>query len=840
MWTTTFVLTFLFFLIQLGTGFSILAIASAKFVEVCQLTRAQFVVLGLTVGASATGILLGLLSLLASGIWLQFAIIVALSCFGLAWSWSNWRPGAGDMRTVAIWCTLALPIALITWWWTFGAYSVFPYADIGADVHWMKTAQEYADSGVLNPYAAQSYVDLRSALAGALAGTLGLDLLRFSWIYRFFSVLFFLLASYAFVQGIYAASSRRWIAFFFAATGNTAALMTNGSLAVASSVVFLGVLMSHADQKGEPKANGLSARSALLLTVGVSATLLLAFAFNNNTLMLGLLLAWLLLLRFVSNAASYAGPLFLGCIWPTTLLLAHRGSYLFVPTVLISWFLYLAIVRTVSAWPSLSIAVLRLLSFGLPLTIAVIVLCVAGMRFGYIPPMSANDTFSSITGLMLGSKIQGGEELFLGSGPQIATIELGRTIGPLFSICVTLGVAWWWMTRPALRGPSGAIEPRAEGFALLVWSWIAGCGLSAVVLSGFPFLYRTGAIIVSLFTITATETFCQLLVDFASPSRYRRALVAATVTLLATILVATIYAFTWRTGLLFVPYQTFLRPTEIAGVVLLMVLAVLTLARSRPVYICSLVGIVGLGVAIDRAGLSGIFRSYSYGALPDRAAVISHYNANDLEVARWLRANPQKAILLSDPYTLSIIQALTGAPAAYLFSNLDTVNETIAQRAKSIVRTILQPAEGRQGLANACSLITPLIGAINADAYFQMYRSDPLGGFRRTVRDAQLPVQASPLPSLNAPPSASPGIPQQEAKPTIPSIAEARDDDWNVVAIITPRTIQWTQLAADQRLSYFPPAEPIEPAIADALRTGPFRVQFADRQAAVIRIPCPH
>ncbi len=45
------------------------------------------------------------------------------------------------------------------------------YGDIGADVHWMKTAQEYADSGVINPYAAQSYVDLRSALAGALAGT---------------------------------------------------------------------------------------------------------------------------------------------------------------------------------------------------------------------------------------------------------------------------------------------------------------------------------------------------------------------------------------------------------------------------------------------------------------------------------------------------------------------------------------------------------------------------------------------------------------------------------------------------------------------------------------------
>ncbi len=39
MWTTTFVLTFLFFLIQLGTGFSILAIAPAKLVDMWRLTK---------------------------------------------------------------------------------------------------------------------------------------------------------------------------------------------------------------------------------------------------------------------------------------------------------------------------------------------------------------------------------------------------------------------------------------------------------------------------------------------------------------------------------------------------------------------------------------------------------------------------------------------------------------------------------------------------------------------------------------------------------------------------------------------------------------------------------
>lgn len=833
MWTTTFVQTFLFFLIQLGTGFSILAIAPTKLVARCRLTKAQYVVLGFSVGASTTGILLGGLSLFVSGIWLQFATIVVVSCFGLAWSWPTWSPSPDETRTVAAWCILSLPIALLIWWWSFGAFSSFPYADIGADVHWMKTAQEYANSGVINPYAAQSYVDLRSAVAGALAETLGLDLLRFSWTYRFFSILFFLLASYAFVQGVYPASPRKWIAYFFAATSTAVVLMTNGSLAVASSVVFLGVLIGSSPWD----ANGQSARSALLLTVIAAATLLLAFALNNNTLVLALLVTGLFLLRTMSGAGRFGGIFFLGCIWPATLVLAHRGSYLFVPTVLVSWLMYLAIGRMIATWPSSSIATLRLLSFMLPPIILGVVVCVTGMRFGYIPAVSANDAFSSITELMLGRRIEGGEELFLGSGPLVATIELGRTIGPFLSICITLGVAWCWITRPALRAPSGVIGSRADGFVTLVWSWIAGCGLSLAVLSGFPFLYRTSTIILSLFTITATEAFCQLVIDAGSSARFRRALVAASVTLLAAVLVVLVYAFAWRDDLPFARYQAILRPVELAGLALLCTLALLPLIQSRQVYIFGLAGIVGLGVAIDKVGLSGIIRSYSYGALPDHAVVVSHYNSDELELARWARQNLRKEIILSDPYTLGIVRAITGSPAAYLFSNLDTVNEAVAKRAKSIVQTILQPNEGDQRLANACSLIAPLVGAINSETFFQMRRADALGGMMRSVRGVPAPSQEAPQP----PDITASGIPEmltEEAKSTIRNILGTGDNAWNLVAIITPRTIEWTHLAAGQRLSYFPPAEPMEPAMIDTLRAGPFPVLFANKQTLVVRIPC--
>lgn len=832
MWTTTLVLTFLFFLIQLGTGFSILAIAPAKLIEACRLTKAQFIVLGITVGAPATSIVLGLLSLWINGIWSQFAIIVALSCFGLARTWSIWRPLASETREVGIWCIVSLPIALVIWWCSFGAFSNFPFMDLGADVHWMKSAQEYANSGVINPYAAQSYVDLRSALAGALSGTVGLDLLPFGWTYRYASIVFFLLAIYSFSQGIYPDDIRRkWIAFLLAAT-SVSPLMTNGSLAVASSVVFLGALMRNT----EGHALNLRPGHAQLLIAASGATLLTVFFLNNNTLVLALLVGGLFFLRILNGNGRISAILFLGSAWPATLLLAHRGSNLFVPTIIAGWLLYIVIARVISAWPARGVPFLRFFSFALPLLIAGIAGVIVGMRFGYIPSTSANGLFSSITALILNKKIESGEELFLGAGPQIALIELGRAVGPLFAACVTLGVAWWWTARPIFRGTTATIGSQADHAVVLVWSWIAGCGLSLVVLSGFPFLYRTTAIILSLLSITATEVFCQLAVDPALLHWRRRALIAAPVVTLATVLVIAVYAFAWWAGMRFTDYQVFLRPTEIAGVVLLIALVPFAFAQSRSVYIWSLAAIMGLGIAVDRTGLSGITKTYSFGPLPDHASVVSHYNASDLEAARWIRDHLKNGVILSDPYTQGSIQALTGAPAAYLFSNLDTVNETLAREAKAILSAIVQPDGGDSRLANTCRVVPSLLREINTETYFQMGKGDAIAGLLKPVRT----TTKTPEPPPTHPPATAEEAKQlkEGERQAIEHLMTNGADRWSLVAIITPRTIEWTELGPDQRLPYFPPTDTIDPGLAKMLDAASMPVLYSNSQTVVVRLPC--
>ena len=144
--------------------------------------------------------------------------------------------------------------------------------------------------------------------------------------------------------------------------------------------------------------------------------------------------------------------------------------------------------------------------------------------------------------------------------------------------------------------------------------------------------------------------------------------VAAVATLAVALLAAATYSIDWSNH----PhggYAAMLRPATITGAILVLSFAALTLSRSRQMKIVCLAAAIGLTVAIDRAGIAMLFRVYSYGRLPDRATVISHYDFSDLETDRWLRENVRRAVLVSDPYTLGMAKAITGAPGIILLKS---------------------------------------------------------------------------------------------------------------------------------------------------------------------------
>jgi hypothetical protein len=281
-----------------------------------------------------------------------------------------------------------------------------------------------------------------------------------------------------------------------------------------------------------------------------------------------------------------------------------------------------------------------------------------------------------------------------------------------------------------------------------------------------------------------------------------------------------------------------LRPLEVAGVSLVLLFAALTFARTRTTQIWSLAAVIGLSIALDRSGVSALFKVYSYGRLPDHAAVVSHYNAGDLTAAHWLHDNMRNAIVVSDPYTLGLVKAVAGVAGIYLFSNLDTVNEAAASQIKGVISAIVKPdhSSGGEQALSACAFLSPLLANLNQEALAQMEGSIPSPGILKPVRAGEEKNEKDMLEK--AVPHNLDDITRRM------EVLNTRQGKWNLVAIINPRTIEWIHLSGGQRLSYFPAEEPLNHEVLNTLHQlntfhqGPFRVLFSDEQNAIVSIEC--
>lgn len=830
MWLQPIVLTLLFFPLSTGFGLFILSMASTRLLKAAGLSRLELLVLGLSIGAPGSAIFLQLLSAAQHNLIVDITALSFVALIGLVATIELWRPRSGDLVEMTLWASIAIPSAAMTWWWSFGAFSKFPFTDIGAGVHWMKIAQEFADTGLINPFANQTYNDLRSALAGVLAGTLGLDLLRFNWTYSFFSILCLDVAFYAVAASLYPHSAvRKWLLFFFAAITNINSLLTNGGLALASCFVFLGFLL-----RGEAIANSDKPRqwSPGLTTAAAVVGLVLAFLMNSNALLLAALPVLLLILNIIGRIDQRANKLIRGIlvslIWTLALVLLHRSSYLFVPITVATFILYVLITTVVSKpWPGLFKAVWAS-AWLIPALGAAIGLYTVAAHVGYLPKVDPIQAFSPITRLVFGSAMKAGDDITLGAGPENATIEMGRALGPIFAIGIGLMFLWWSIENPPSRLIRLAKQPlRAESSARLLWSWIAATGLTFASLTGFPFLYRVALISLGLFAIATTELFVQLLVEPVPDPVAKRRVVACVASAAATILVVSFYAFGWSPNLPYGGYQAMLRPALLAGTVVALLCAALTFAPMRHLQIAAMATAVALSVLLDRSGLVMLFKVYSYGPFPARSDFVSHYDASDLRTVRWLHDHARKSIVVSDPLTLAMAKAIAGLPGIYLYSNLDTVDRDMATAVKGVLAKVVRPGVSKTDI---CAAIAPLVSILNDEARTQMGKSDPMEGILKPVRTTPENADSQLASSL------VPVAPQDIDRSV--RVLETPGGEWRVIAIINPRTIRWTQLTKEQRPSYFPIDEPLGQDITQRLNDGTSPLLYFDGQNAVVDSDC--
>ncbi|GLR85477.1 hypothetical protein [Bradyrhizobium iriomotense] len=850
MWLHTVGLTLLLFIISTGFGLFILMLASNRLIEASRLSRLETLILGFTIGAPGSGTFLQLFCVVERNLKVDLAVLSLTSLVGFIATHRLWRPRRQDLREIALWTAIAVPFATMTWWCSFGAFSNFPFTDIGADVHWMKIAQEFADTGVLNPYANQTYSDLRAALAGLLSGTFGLDLVQFHWTYRYLSSLCLGIFFYAVASSLFVDSNRKWFAVFFAISTNTLGILTNGSLALASSLVFLTTLMRTARPA---EIRRIFPSSTIAPAMAAFAGAVVAFLLNNNALLLATLPVLFLCLNALCRLGRDMGQriapiLLVSAAWPMALIFVHRSSYLFVLIAIASWLLYLVVLKVVSQPAPRRLKSLWVASLLLPSLCVLILLYVAAARVGFVPKVSANGLFSLVTQVLLGRAMSEGDEIMLGAGPEVAAIEFGRAIGPLFAVMIGVMYLWWSLKNPPSRIIRTAADPDQSGsIARLLWSWVAACGFSLAVLSGFPFMYRILFFVLELFTIATTEIFCQLLIDSA-PSRVGRLrLVSGLALILIAALTIGVYSFSWWPDLPYSAYQIMLRPAQMGALAVTALCAALTLSGRRRVQILAAATVIGLSVAMDRSAIMNLFRVYSYGRPPDGAAIITHYDASDLATDRWLHDNLPNSVVVTDPLTLAMAKAVGGLPGLYLFSNLDTVHPIIANDVKEIIAAIVRPEQDKNRTAmRTCATMAPLLSNLNLEARAQMGTWGLKEGMLKSVRPSQqLPIEPlkkeiSPLEPSTQEETGS-AAPQSERENLINNannVLQTPHGQWNLIAIINPRTMSWLQLSGGQRLSYFPINAPLDPEVLNGLRRGPFMLPFSDGQNVVVVISC--
>jgi hypothetical protein len=189
-------------------------------------------------------------------------------------------------------------------------------------------------------------------------------------------------------------------------------------------------------------------------------------------------------------------------------------------------------------------------------------------------------------------------------------------------------------------------------------------------------------------------------------------------------------------------------------------------------------------ISADRLGARAAFFKHTYGLPPQKLDAISHYNVEELEFADGLRQLDPRTLIISDPYTISLIRARTGLSALAQYSNLDTV----ASRSEQLLRETLSYA-AMGTAAGVCKGVGELLDEGGEYNYL-----------RRRLNPSDSSVSA--------------------------------------VIVYSARTEGWRNLAAGERISYYPTEAALQPALISRLSSvGGIEARVNDKIIAV-RVSC--
>lgn len=593
------------------------------------------------------------------------------------------------LKAAALMLLWLAPVAFLAYYLVFMHFASFPLRDIFQETHFMKGAHELSRFQVLNPFITSSYLSVIQVHLGLLNHFYQYDLLNSQWILPAYTYLFHLACYAVFFSILLPGAKNLRFALALATLLAPMFYIENMVILESISLVFFAALVR--SEKTQTNVREAWVPGLWLMAFFLIYQLYFNYLFADHGFMSGKLSPysgmWIftLLLLYLVGRFQLANMLHVAflTLLAISMFAFHRGIIIVFPAILFMYLVHVAIFRTrLLERPGHRLALFRTVVIGFSLFAATILL--VDYHLTDIP--SGNHQWSSSIALRVG-EILLRTDVLVGSGTGFnhSLVEYLRLSSPavlLFTFTMIMGFVFY-RVRPALV-PHGVvsqtkiIDSRMPSLNYVLFLVLTITPLVLVALSTIPYAYR-GAYFPAVLTILLLVVLVGFWesVDAASDRRLpSRALV-----LLAC--VATLYGHLvlYDFSINFVTnansYLTALSPLP-QVILLLLILTAVAVFWFRPpqqhAYGLVLFSIIA-AIIVDATSFRTMFYDKAYGAELPASRVISHYTALELELGKSLRSAPAKTVLVSDPYTLSILRAVTGLNSAYSFANINLVTD---------------------------------------------------------------------------------------------------------------------------------------------------------------------
>ena len=599
-------------------------------------------------------------------------------------------------RTSLLGTATLIPLMLLMYAFYYLKFAQYPLRDIFQETHFMKGAMELARFHILNPFTADSYIPLLQVHLGLLHDWYGYDLLRSQWLLPILCGI----VRYASLHCFFSAVTQSKLVHLMA--GGLAIITlqnlfspTNGDMLFSVCLVLMAVLIRI--EKGWS-----STRSTWLF---LGALMLFSIVLYKVSTVQTIGNYWVILAagisiysRKVSGASAVTAQSILLCATGVVLHPAVALLYLFCSLGIVG--IHRMILSGWSQWRDANRGAFLVLLTALTALIGGFFALLLRQVFQRekSPPV-----LHGVAEWILGKEITGAE------GLRNTIIEWIRLAPPAFLLLFSLlivfqGIAVWRRSR-LHAGDALSLSARICSWASpsLIFAWTGSLAGLALSFSGLPYVHRALYFPLVLGCLLIAFLLAREITRYMEEGE-RVVLLKYGIVLIGYLIVGGRYGYkVTELGLHSnIPSMRALSPFfGLATLGTIILLGTATLVRTPWRVTVLTLSVLFLGVASDKFAMKSYGYRYSYG--DDGWAVsrpISHYSLEELELAARIRDLPVNTILLSDPYTLSIVQAQTGLNGLYTFSNLGVMREEYRHSLREILRSIKDCIEINQAGAS--------------------------------------------------------------------------------------------------------------------------------------------